>query len=123
MLRTEVPECEVEVLIPDLHGSEDGLSEIVGARPDILNHNLETVARLQRRVRAKARYERSLWVLRRTKELDSTIRTKSGLMLGVGERREEVVQTMVDMRENGVDIVTIGQYLRPSVLHLPVERF
>jgi lipoyl synthase len=122
-IRAEVPDCAVEVLIPDLQGSDDGLREIVAARPDILNHNLETVARLQRRVRAKAGYERSLWVLRRTKELDPTIRTKSGLMLGVGERREEVVQTMVDMRESAVDIVTIGQYLRPSLLHLPVERF
>jgi lipoic acid synthetase len=111
------------VLIPDLQGSDDGLAAIVGARPDILNHNLETVARLQRRVRAKARYERSLWVLRRTKELDPGIRTKSGLMLGVGERREEIVQTMTDLRANDVDIVTIGQYLRPSLLHLPVERF
>jgi lipoyl synthase len=122
-IRAEVPDCAVEVLIPDLQGSDDGLREIVTARPGILNHNLETVARLQRRVRAKARYERSLWVLRRTKELDPSIRTKSGLMLGVGERREEVVQTMVDLRESSVDIVTIGQYLRPSLLHLPVERF
>lgn len=122
-IRSEVPECAVEVLIPDLQGSEDGLAAIVAARPDILNHNMETVARLQRRVRAKARYERSLWVLRRTKELDPTIRTKSGLMLGVGERREEIVQTMTDLRANDVDIVTIGQYLRPSLLHLPVERF
>ena len=96
-IRSEVPECAVEVLIPDLQGSEDGLAEIVAARPDILNHNLETVARLQRRVRAKARYERSLWVLRRTKELDPSIRTKSGLMLGVGERQDEVVQTMSDL--------------------------
>src|SRR5688500_5162698 len=122
-IRTEVPDCAVEVLIPDLQGSEEGLAEIVAARPDILNHNLETVARLQRRVRAKARYERSLWVLRRTKALDPTIRTKSGLMLGVGERQEEVVQTMTDLRASDVDIVTIGQYLRPSLLHLPVERF
>ena len=122
-IRQEVPDCAVEVLIPDLQGSEAGLEAIVGARPDILNHNLETVARLQRRVRAKARYERSLWVLRQTKVLDPSIRTKSGLMLGVGERRDEIVQTMSDLRANDVDIVTIGQYLRPSLLHLPVERF
>jgi lipoyl synthase len=122
-IRSEVPDCAVEVLIPDLQGSEEGLAEIVAAGPDILNHNVETVARLQRRVRAKARYERSLWVLRRSKELDPKLRTKSGLMLGVGERKEEVVQTMSDLLANRVDIVTIGQYLRPSLLHLPVERF
>ena len=122
-VRREVPDCAIEVLIPDLQGSDEGLAEIVGAAPEILNHNLETVERLQRRVRAKARYERSLWVLRRTKELHPSIRTKSGLMLGVGERRDEVVQTMADLRANDVDIVTIGHYLRPSLLHLPVERF
>lgn len=122
-IRHEVPGCTVEVLIPDLQGSEDGLRLIVEARPDILNHNVETVERLQRVVRAKARYDRSLWVLRRTKELDPAMLTKSGLMLGVGEEREEVVQTLHDLRAIGVDIVTIGQYLRPSLRHLPVARF
>jgi lipoic acid synthetase len=122
-IRRDVPDCAVEVLIPDLQGSNDGLRAIIEARPDILNHNVETVERLQRKVRAKARYERSLWVLRRAKELDPHIRTKSGMMLGVGERRHEIVQTLGDLRANGVDIVTIGQYLRPSLRHLPVERF
>jgi len=122
-IRQEVPGCTVEVLIPDLQGSEDGLRLIVEARPDILNHNVETVERLQRVVRAKARYDRSLWVLRRAKELDPAMLTKSGLMLGVGEEREEVVQTLRDLRAIGVDIVTIGQYLRPSLRHLPVARF
>ncbi len=122
-IRHEVPGCTVEVLIPDLQGSEDGLRLIVEARPDILNHNVETVERLQRVVRAKARYDRSLWVLLRTKELDPAMLTKSGLMLGVGEEREEVVQTLHDLRAIGVDIVTIGQYLRPSLRHLPVARF
>ncbi|MGI8424277.1 MAG: lipoyl synthase [Chloroflexota bacterium] len=122
-IRRENPDCAVEVLIPDLQGSDGGLRAVVEAKPEILNHNVETVERLQRRVRAKARYERSLWVLRRAKVIDPTIRTKSGLMLGVGERREEVVQTLADLRANHVDIVTIGQYLRPSMLHLPVERF
>ncbi len=122
-IRHEVPGCTVEVLIPDLQGSEDGLRLIVEARPDILNHNVETVERLQRVVRAKARYDRSLWVLRRTKELDPAMLTKSGLMLGVGEEREEVVQTLHDLRAICVDIVTIGQYLRPSLRHLPVARF
>jgi lipoic acid synthetase len=122
-IRDAVPDCAVEVLIPDLQGSEDGLATIVGARPDILNHNVETVERLQVKVRAKARYARSLWVLRRTKELNPAIRTKSGMMLGVGERRDEVVQTLNDLRANAVDIVTLGQYLRPSLTHLPVDRF
>ena len=122
-IRRDVPDCAVEVLIPDLQGSDDALQTVVDARPDILNHNVETVERLQRKVRAKARYERSLWVLRRAKQVDPSIRTKSGMMLGVGERREEIVQTLVDLRANDVDVVTIGQYLRPSLLHLPVERF
>jgi lipoyl synthase len=122
-IRRDVPGCTVEVLIPDLQGSDGGLRTVVEARPDILNHNVETVERLQRQVRAKARYERSLWVLRRSKEILPGIRTKSGLMLGVGETFEEVVQTLRDLRANAVDVVTIGQYLRPSLLHLPVERF
>jgi lipoic acid synthetase len=122
-IRREVPDCSIEVLIPDLQGSEDGLRHIVEAAPEILNHNVETVERLQRTVRAKARYDRSLWVLRRAKELSPGLRTKSGMMLGVGERQEEVVQTMRDLRAAGVDILTLGQYLRPSLLHLPVARF
>jgi lipoic acid synthetase len=122
-IRRDVPGCTVEVLIPDLQGSEAGLAAIVEAGPEILNHNVETVERLQHKVRAKARYQRSLWVLRRTKELDPAMRTKSGMMLGVGEERPEVVQTMRDLRANGVDILTIGQYLRPSALHLPVARW
>ena len=122
-IRRDVPGCAVEVLIPDLQGSDEGLRAIVDARPDILNHNLETVERLQRMVRAKARYDRSLWVLRRAKELDANLRTKSGLMLGVGEARHEVVQTMADLRAIDVDILTLGQYLRPSLKHLPVVRF
>ena len=114
-IRREVPGCAVEVLIPDLQGSEDGLAHIVAAAPDILNHNVETVERLQRKVRAKAFYARSLWVLWRAKELNPRLLTKSGMMLGVGEEREEVVQTLRDLRAVGVDIVTIGQYLRPSL--------
>jgi len=122
-IRREVPDCAVEVLIPDLQGNEEGLRLIVDASPDILNHNVETVERLQRKVRAKARYASSLWVLRRAKELRPTLRTKSGLMLGVGERHEEIVQTMRDLRAIDVDVLTIGQYLRPSLKHLAVDRF
>jgi len=122
-IRRDVPDCKIEVLIPDLQRSEAGLASIIDAGPDILNHNVETVERLQRKVRAKARYESSLWVLRRSKQLNATLRTKSGMMLGVGERSEEVVQTMRDLRDNNVDILTLGQYLRPSLKHLAVDRF
>ncbi|HEX2186531.1 MAG TPA: lipoyl synthase [Chloroflexota bacterium] len=122
-IRRDVPGCTIEVLIPDLQGSEEGLQAIVDAGPEILNHNLETVERLQRKVRAKARYDRSLWVLRRAKELNPALRTKSGMMLGVGEAREEILQAMRDLRQIDVDILTLGQYLRPSLKHLAVERF
>lgn len=122
-IRAAVPDCTIEVLIPDLQGEGDAVRTVVEARPEILNHNVETVERLQRVVRVKATYERSLWVLRHAKEIDPMIRTKSGLMLGCGERPEEVIQTMRDMRTNGVDVITIGQYLRPSLMHLPVDRF
>lgn len=122
-IRREVPDCAVEVLIPDLQGSDEGLQAIVAARPDILNHNLETVERLQRTVRAKARYGSSLWVLRRAKELDPLLRTKSGMMLGLSEERHEIVAAMRDLRQIDVDILTLGQYLRPSLKHLPVHRF
>ena len=108
---------------PTCRARTSGLRAIVEAGPEILNHNLETVERLQRKVRAKARYERSLWVLRRAKEIDPGMRTKSGMMLGVGERLDEVVQAMRDLRAIDVDILTLGQYLRPSLTHLPVERF
>jgi len=122
-IRRDVPSCAIEVLIPDLQGNDDGLRAILDAGPNILNHNVETVERLQRKVRAKARYDRSLWMLRRAKELQPDIRTKSGMMLGVGEERAEILTTMTDLRQNEVDVLTIGQYLRPSLLHLPVERF
>ncbi|NBQ32617.1 MAG: lipoyl synthase, partial [Proteobacteria bacterium] len=90
---------------------------------DILNHNIETVERLQRVVRVKATYDRSMWVLRQSKVFDPSIRTKSGMMLGCGERPEEVIVAMRDLKANGVDVVTLGQYLRPSLMHLPVDRF
>jgi lipoic acid synthetase len=122
-IRREVPGCTVEVLIPDLQGSEAALRLIIDAAPDVLNHNVETVARLQRKVRAKAFYERSLWVLRRAKELAPSLVTKSGMMLGVGEEWDEILATMRDLRAIDVDVLTIGQYLRPSLRHLPVVRF
>jgi len=122
-IRRRLPTCSVEVLIPDFEGSAESLGIVMAARPDILNHNLETVHRLQRRVRSKAFYERSLEVLERAKELNPDALTKSGIMLGLGETREEIRETLGDLRAVDCDIVTIGQYLRPSPLHLPIERY
>ncbi len=117
------PGTTVEVLIPDFQGSPDALRAVMDARPDVLNHNVETVERLQRRVRAKAFYSRSLEVLRRAKELYPEGLTKSGMMLGVGETWDEIVKTLEDLRGVGCDLVTIGQYLRPSLTHLAIERY
>jgi lipoic acid synthetase len=120
-VRRRVPGCAVELLIPDCKGDPDALATIFGARPDVLNHNLETVARLQRLVRPSASYARSLSVLARAKAAGLT--TKSGVMLGLGESAGEVVQALADLRAVGVDIVTVGQYLRPTADHLPVARW
>ncbi len=114
-------ETRVEVLISDLKGSAESLRVVMGARPDVINHNVETVPRIQRAVRPSASYARSLTVLARSKEAGFT--TKSGLIVGMGETFEEVAGTMVDLRSVGVDIVTIGQYLRPTTHHLPVHRW
>jgi lipoic acid synthetase len=122
-VRDANPGCTIEVLIPDFEGVEDSLKNVMRAAPDILNHNVETVERLTRRVRRKAQYRRSLTVLKRAKELAPDHLTKSGIMLGLGETDEEIGQTLADLRAAEVDIVTIGQYLRPSAKHLPVERF
>jgi lipoic acid synthetase len=122
-VRDANPGCTIEVLIPDFEGVEDSLKNVMRAAPDILNHNVETVERLTRRVRRKARYRRSLAVLKRAKELAPEHLTKSGIMLGLGETEEEIGQTLADLRAAEVDIVTIGQYLRPSAKHLTVERF
>ena len=113
----------VEVLIPDFQGSEAALDTVIVARPDIFNHNIETVERLQRHVRSRARYDRSMELLRRAKEKEPEMLTKSGIMLGVGETVEEVLQTMADLRGVGCNILTIGQYLRPSEKHLPISRY
>ena len=120
-IRARRPGCAVEVLIPDCKGDAGALEAIFAARPDILNHNLETVARLQRAVRPSAGYARSLSVLARAKAAGLT--TKSGVILGMGETDEEVVDALSDLRAVGVDIVTIGQYLRPTAAHLPVARW
>jgi lipoic acid synthetase len=120
-IRARVPGCSVEVLIPDFKGRWDALALVLEARPDILNHNVETVPRLYRRARAGASFRRSLELLRRSKE--SALLTKSGVMVGLGEERAELEQTIREIRGAGTDILTVGQYLRPSSQHLPVVRF
>lgn len=122
-VRETAPDCTVEVLIPDFKGNWEALELVLAAKPDILNHNTETVPRLYREVRPGARYERSLELLKRAKRFDTSVLTKSGLMLGLGEQWEEVVATMQDLVGIGCDILTLGQYLRPSMKHLPVDRF
>ena len=122
-IRHRTPDCQVEVLIPDFEGDEAALRTVVEAGPVVLNHNTETVPRLYSRVRPKARYARSLDLIRRVKTIDPAMTTKSGIMLGLGETFEEVVQTMADLREHDCELLTVGQYLRPSPKHLPVERY
>src|SRR5216683_2798150 len=122
-VRKRSPECSIEVLIPDFMGSEAALAKVMRARPDILNHNIETVPRLYPQVRPKARYPRSLEVLQRAKRLDATVFSKSGIMLGLGEERQEVLQVFRDLRAHDVEILTVGQYLRPSLNHLPIVRY
>ena len=121
-IRARMPECRVEVLIPDFQGQEDCLRAVLEAKPDILNHNTETVPRLYRVARSGARYPRTLELLRKAKEIDPRTVTKSGLMVGIGEDMEELLAVLRDLAERQVDIVTIGQYLAPSRNHLPVKR-
>jgi lipoic acid synthetase len=120
-VRRRSPGTTIEVLISDCKGDESSLRTVFEAGPDVLNHNIETVARLQRAVRPSAGYARSLAVLARAK--DAGLTTKSGIIVGMGEEQSEVAATLVDLRGVGVDIVTIGQYLRPSIRHLPVARW
>ena len=122
-IRAGVPGCKVEVLIPDFQGSREALVVVVLAQPDVLNHNIETVPRVFRRVRPRGSYDRSVQLLAWVKELDPGMVTKSGIIVGMGEEREEVLETMFDLREAGCDVLTLGQYLRPSEKHLPVHRF
>ena len=120
-IRARIPGCAVEVLIPDFKGNWDALSVVLEARPDVLNHNTETVPRLYRRVRPGARFERSLELLRRSKE--AGLLTKSGIMVGLGEEWDEVEETIRAIRGSGTEILTVGQYLRPSRDHLPLQRY
>ncbi|MBI2172256.1 MAG: lipoyl synthase [Chloroflexi bacterium] len=120
-IRERLQECKVEVLIPDFQGM--GLRGMVRAQPDVLNHNIETVRRVFHSVRPKGSYDYSLELLRRVKELDPAMATKSGMMVGLGETWSEVLETMGDLRSVACDLLTIGQYLRPSQKHAPIERF
>lgn len=113
-VRRRLPDCHVEVLIPDFKGNWEALAEVVEARPDVLNHNLESIARLYDRVRPQAKYERSLELIARTKQLDPSMTTKSGIMVGLGEEMDELLDTLRDLHRSQCDLVTIGQYLRPS---------
>lgn len=122
-IRARLPLCSVEVLIPDFLGNEQSLQTVMDAKPDILNHNIETVERLSDRVRAKAKYRRSLELLQRAKAMKPDIPTKSSIMLGVGEEWDEILLAMDDLRNVDCDILTIGQYLQPSQQHLRVEKY
>jgi lipoyl synthase len=122
-IRRRLPLCSVEVLIPDFMGSEEALKIVMDVKPDILNHNIETVERMSDRVRAKAKYTRSLQLLKNAKAMQPDIPTKSSIMLGVGEQWHEILEAMDDLRSVGCDIMTIGQYLQPSPKHLNVEKY
>jgi lipoic acid synthetase len=122
-IRQRIPACKVEVLVPDFQGSRMAMEAVMLAEPDVLNHNTETVPRLYRQVRLGARYQRSLDMLRYAKSIRPYTPTKSGLMLGLGETEQEVLQVMHDLRDHSVDILTLGQYLRPSAKHLPIIRY
>jgi len=122
-IRRRMPRTTIEVLIPDLCGNWQALEQILAARPTVLNHNTETVPRLYRRVRPQGNYERSLRLLELARQWDPDLYTKSGVMLGLGETAEEILQVMQDLRRVGCDILTLGQYLAPSPKHLPVERY
>jgi lipoic acid synthetase len=122
-IRERVPGCGIEVLVPDFQGSHAAMETVMEAAPDVLNHNTETVPRLYRQVRLGARYERSLDMLAYAKQIAPRTPAKSGLMLGLGETAPEVLSVMRDLRAHGVDILTLGQYLRPSPQHLPIVRY
>jgi lipoic acid synthetase len=122
-VRRKNPFTSIEVLPSDMGGVEENLRMLMDARPDILNHNIETVRRLSDRVRARAKYDRSLEFLRRAKEMQPDIPTKSSIMIGLGETKEEIVEALDDLRANNVNIVTLGQYLQPTKKHLPVVKY
>lgn len=124
IIKQKIPDILIEVLIPDFRGDVDCLKKIVKAKPDVIDHNVETVERLQKTIRdPRANYNQSLSVLKNVKKLDKTIYTKSSIMLGLGEKEDEVIQTMKDLRKIDVDVFTLGQYLRPSNWHIAVNEY
>jgi lipoic acid synthetase len=122
-IREVQPGCSIEVLIPDFKGSRTNVQTVMTARPEILNHNVETVARLFKKVQPQDKYEWAMTTLRNAKEMDAEVLTKSGIMLGLGETWDEILAVMQDVVDCGVDILTIGQYLQPSRQHLPIEKY
>ena len=122
-IRQQAPHCRVELLIPDLQGNWQALSTILSAGPDILGHNIETVPRLYSLVRPEANYQRSLRLLAESRNLKPSVLTKSGMMLGLGETREEILQVLRDLRQHGCQLLTLGQYLSPSSAHFPVQHY
>ena len=123
LIKSSIPSCGVELLIPDLMGNIDDLETILDANPDVLAHNLETVPRLYKKVRPKAQYQRSLDILKATAEKRPDIIAKTGIMVGFGETEEEVLEVINDAKGHGAQVMTIGQYLRPSEWHLPIEKY
>jgi lipoic acid synthetase len=123
LIRERLPDCTIEVLIPDFDGVWPALEVVLAARPDVLNHNIETVPRLFRRFRPRARYRQSLELLWRARQADAALVTKSGLMVGAGEHDDEVLAVMDDLRAVDVNVLTIGQYLAPSSSHWPIDRY
>lgn len=122
-IRKRVPECRVELLIPDFEGNWDALEAVMDSKPDTLNHNIETVRRVFSRVRPRGDYDQSLELLRRTRQINSEAVTKSGIMVGLGETWDEIVETMEDLRSVDCNLLTIGQYLRPSAKHAPLVKW
>jgi lipoic acid synthetase len=122
-IRRRLPDCKVEVLVPDFRGDHEALRTVVDAAPEVFNHNTETVPRLYRQVRMGAVYERSLELLRRARGMNPCLPTKSGIMVGLGESYDEILETLRDLRAQQVDILTVGQYLQPTAQHLPIARF
>ena len=122
-IKKRLPECKVEVLTPDFEGNFEALATVVNAGPQTFNHNIETVRRIFPRVRAKGNYDLSLEVLRNVKQISGSVVTKSGIMVGLGETMDEITQTMKDLRDSDVDLLTVGQYLRPSEKHAPISKW
>lgn len=122
-IRWRVPECKVELLIPDFEGNHSALEVVLESQPDVLNHNIETVREIFGDIRARGDYDRSLAILKQAKRLAPSIPTKSGMMVGLGETKDQVISTMEDLRSVHCDLLTVGQYLRPTDKHVPVSRF